>query len=620
MNNQNPKRAAFSNFIKNINRESGINNVLKLSSSQLKNQFQFLKNSINSSEINETFKQPQIAVIVEDPNEKTYSRIIPKDENIDSDASSEVEDEYNNNQEIIYKDKNSIDKRLNNDLINSVGFIKNTVNNNNIKYNEYEINSNSKIENSNMTGLKVNNDADIGRYNTEVKTFITSLISLFEVSSFSIKWLKSSYQWVENRFIKNLLKKEQHKMVIAENKVNKPISERRKKTSEKMNIQKDNVLKTTDNNFLVLLNMIMGIQQSVNATANITVAPIVNISNYLKASRHTLPSSNFNSSDSTSTYFVESYADVLFNNLRKASNVSKEEYIQSMSPQDFITEMMISSNTIIEELFSTSKSGALFYHTRDGKYILKTLTVDEYKFFKKIFPYYYKHMLINKYSLLPKFYGCYKLVRRSQNQVKQRFYFFTMYNIFSTPRDIHLKYDLKGSEIGREVLPGLSEEEKLKETISFALKDLDLLTHKRIFNVGSRRDDILRQLEIDSNFLKEMNILDYSLLIGVHKLQNNELYGSTPLLESGLKQSNTKLINDNYYKFKNQTAKRFFSNAFLNKNLDNSKDNSTVHGLDLMNYNITPVDIDEACEEKNAINNMEHPFKDVNKIYKILDS
>ena len=46
--------------------------------------------------------------------------------------------------------------------------------------------------------------------------------------------------------------------------------------------------------------------------------------------------------------------------------------------------MIISSSTSIEELFSTGRSGSLFYYTRDGKFILKTISKDEYKTLKSI--------------------------------------------------------------------------------------------------------------------------------------------------------------------------------------------------------------------------------------------
>lgn len=278
-------------------------------------------------------------------------------------------------------------------------------------------------------------------------------------------------------------------------------------------------------------------------------------------------------------------------------NIDKENYTQSISPQDFITEMMISSTTIIEELFSTSKSGSLFYHTRDGKFILKTLLVKEYKFFKAIFPEYYRHMLDNPNSLLPKFYGCYKLVRRTKHE-KQRFYFVTMDNIFSTARDIHLKYDLKGSTISRDVLSTLPENERNKDVYEFSLKDLDLEKHKQQFVVGDKREIILKQLAIDSEFLRNQGILDYSLLIGVHKTGAN-LRDSDNRVNQGKFQSR---------KFGSQQF-RFNRQSTRNHLIDSRAPNSDP--IPLMSYNVTEADLDDPLDVDDDDIPVPHEFKDV---------
>lgn len=83
--------------------------------------------------------------------------------------------------------------------------------------------------------------------------------------------------------------------------------------------------------------------------------------------------------------------------------INKTIFIQSISPQDFVTEMMICAPTIIEELFSTGQSGSLFYFTRNGKFIVKTLPEKEYLFLRKIFPEYYKYIMNNRNTLLPKY-------------------------------------------------------------------------------------------------------------------------------------------------------------------------------------------------------------------------
>jgi len=62
-----------------------------------------------------------------------------------------------------------------------------------------------------------------------------------------------------------------------------------------------------------------------------------------------------------------------------------------------------------------------------------------------------------------------------------------MENIFKTQNDIHMRYDLKGSKIGRQVLNSeLSQELKHQNKINFALKDVDLENNKHYFFMGVR--------------------------------------------------------------------------------------------------------------------------------------
>jgi len=76
---------------------------------------------------------------------------------------------------------------------------------------------------------------------------------------------------------------------------------------------------------------------------------------------------------------------------------------------------------------------------------------------------------------------------RKINGHKHRIYLITMENIFKTQNDIHMRYDLKGSKIGRQVLNSeLSQELKHQNKINFALKDVDLENNKHYFFMGVR--------------------------------------------------------------------------------------------------------------------------------------
>merc|ERR1712003_290800 len=54
---------------------------------------------------------------------------------------------------------------------------------------------------------------------------------------------------------------------------------------------------------------------------------------------------------------------------------------------------------------------------------------------------------------------------------------------------------------------------------SKVLKDLDFIHDKEALNVGDKlRKKYLHQLRTDLDFLIKMNVMDYSLLVGIHRL------------------------------------------------------------------------------------------------------
>ena len=65
----------------------------------------------------------------------------------------------------------------------------------------------------------------------EIKKFINSLIELLQNNLFIIKWISSSYAWIEKHFLKNSIKKEKTKAILLNHKVNKPIEEKRRKAT-----------------------------------------------------------------------------------------------------------------------------------------------------------------------------------------------------------------------------------------------------------------------------------------------------------------------------------------------------------------------------------------------------
>ena len=87
--------------------------------------------------------------------------------------------------------------------------------------------------------------------------------------------------------------------------------------------------------------------------------------------------------------------------------------------------------------------------------------------------------------------------------------FVIMTSVFDTPEKIHTVYDLKGSLVGRQA----SEKER---TGGGVLKDLDLVNDHKKLHLGSKKPAFMAQLKRDAMFLAQLNIMDYSLLVGIH--------------------------------------------------------------------------------------------------------
>lgn len=158
----------------------------------------------------------------------------------------------------------------------------------------------------------------------------------------------------------------------------------------------------------------------------------------------------------------------------------------------------------LDAIRGEGKSGAFFIFTRDKRFILKTATGPERDFLWEMLPYYFLYIRKNPNTLLPRFYGVYSMKHEGIGGMVR---FVVMNNVFATPSPLNEVYDLKGSTLGRS-----SGEDVPKGSL---LKDLDI---KRKFHLPDPdvEQRFLEQLQADSQFLAQHNVMDYSLLVGVH--------------------------------------------------------------------------------------------------------
>ncbi|KAJ1077572.1 hypothetical protein K5549_010899 [Capra hircus] len=102
-------------------------------------------------------------------------------------------------------------------------------------------------------------------------------------------------------------------------------------------------------------------------------------------------------------------------------------------------------------------------------------------------------------------------------------YFIVMQSVFYPAGRISERYDIKGCEVSRWVEP--APEGSL---LVLVLKDLNF--QGKTINLGPQRSWFLRQMELDTAFLRELNVLDYSLLMAFQRLHEDERGSGSSLI------------------------------------------------------------------------------------------
>jgi len=184
---------------------------------------------------------------------------------------------------------------------------------------------------------------------------------------------------------------------------------------------------------------------------------------------------------------------LVFACLRHSLNIPDSEYREAFMDEGFQALKP-----------ATSKSGRSFYMTKDDRFILKSLSRAEADFLLEVLCHYFEHVTKHPSTLLPRFCGLYEVSEKGRDVV-----ICIEANAFSSQCPIHERYDLKGSVVGRMT----REEDKAKDG-KVILKDLDLTRQLPVG--GLYRSLLLMQLKSDCQFLESLEIVDYSLLLGVH--------------------------------------------------------------------------------------------------------
>ncbi|KAG0284254.1 Phosphatidylinositol-4-phosphate 5-kinase [Linnemannia gamsii] len=194
------------------------------------------------------------------------------------------------------------------------------------------------------------------------------------------------------------------------------------------------------------------------------------------------------------------YAPWVFRHLREDFHIDASDYLVSLT-----------SKYILSELGSPGKSGSFFYFSQDYRFIIKTIHHAEHKFMRKILKDYFNHVKHNPHTLLCRFFG----LHRVKLPHGRKIHFVVMGNVFPPNRDIHETYDLKGSTLGRAI-----SDQELANNPRATQKDLNWVNRNRKLELGpEKRHLFVEQIKRDVELLSRLNIMDYSLLIGIHDIE-----------------------------------------------------------------------------------------------------
>eukprot|EP01121_Diplochlamys_sp_Union-15-3_P013404 TRINITY_DN4155_c0_g1_i1.p1 TRINITY_DN4155_c0_g1~~TRINITY_DN4155_c0_g1_i1.p1 ORF type:complete len:639 (-),score=82.38 TRINITY_DN4155_c0_g1_i1:103-1899(-) len=215
---------------------------------------------------------------------------------------------------------------------------------------------------------------------------------------------------------------------------------------------------------------------------------------------------NFDSTTTTlegpskNPFTIKDYAPQAFKEIRKLFNISTEAYLHSWQIPS--TEGSAMSK-------STGRSGSNFYMTPDKRFFFKTLLHPEVAAMMEFLPDYVKNFKSNPRSFIMKVYALHR-IKHSGNKV----WIIVMGNIIPPEVSIDEKYDLKGR------VPKKGKDRSGNPSSNDTLKDNEI---SRSIDFGDIEKEFFRhQLKKDVQLLKKHDIMDYSLLLGIHHVTEED--------------------------------------------------------------------------------------------------
>ncbi|XP_013913720.1 PREDICTED: phosphatidylinositol 5-phosphate 4-kinase type-2 beta isoform X2 [Thamnophis sirtalis] len=238
-----------------------------------------------------------------------------------------------------------------------------------------------------------------------------------------------------------------------------------------------------------LLSVLMwGVNHTINELSNVPVPVMLMPDDFKAYSKIKVDNHLFNKENLPSRFKFKEYCPMVFRNLRERFGIDDQDY------QNSVTRSAPVYND------SHGRCGVRFLTTYDRRFVIKAVSSEDVAEMHNILKKYHQFIVeCHGNTLLPQFLGMYRLTVDGVET-----YMVVTRNVFSHRLTVHRKYDLKAKD-----LP--------------TFKDNDFLNEGQKLHVGEEcKKNFLEKLKRDVEFLAQLKIMDYSLLVGIHDVDRAE--------------------------------------------------------------------------------------------------
>ncbi|XP_015210087.1 phosphatidylinositol 5-phosphate 4-kinase type-2 alpha isoform X2 [Lepisosteus oculatus] len=284
-----------------------------------------------------------------------------------------------------------------------------------------------------------------------------------------------------------------------------------------------------------LLSVLMwGVNHSINELSHVQIPVMLMPDDFKAYSKIKVDNHLFNKENMPSHFKFKEYCPMVFRNLRERFAIDDQDFQNSLTRSAPLTSD------------SQGRSGARFHMTYDKRYVIKTITSEDVAEMHNILKKYHQFIVeCHGNTLLPQFLGMYRLTVDGDET-----YIVVTRNVFSHRLSVYRKYDLKGSTVAREAS---DKEKQLRppdegtkarsmsqrlQTIKIATrfycsvrnakelptyKDNDFINDgQKIYIDENNKKMFLEKLKKDVEFMAQLKLMDYSLLVGIHDVEKAE--------------------------------------------------------------------------------------------------